>query len=99
VGETLVSSAARSSARLTGTGEESRSLNFHQERPEMLRPADYADPSIYQSTEANVEFAIKWSKDESMVTLDTWVDGQKKRLKMSAEQADLLREFLNANIC
>lgn len=64
----------------------------------MLRPADYADPSIYQSDEANVEFEIKWSKDESIVTLNVWINGQKKRLKMSAQQADLFREFLNANI-
>lgn len=64
----------------------------------MLRPADYADPSIYQSDEANVEFEIEWSDDESIVTLNVWINGQKKRFKMSTQQADLFREFLNANI-
>jgi hypothetical protein len=64
----------------------------------MRRPSDYADPSIYQSDEANVEYVIKWSKDQSVVTLDILVDGSKRRVKMTATQADLLREFLNCNI-
>jgi hypothetical protein len=64
----------------------------------MRRPADYADPSIYQSEEANVEFTLKWSKDESMVVLGLLVDGHMRRVEMSAQQADLLREFLNCNI-
>ncbi len=64
----------------------------------MRRPSDYADPSIYQSDEANVEYAIKWSKDQSVVTLDLLIDGGKRRISMTAIQADLLREFLNCNI-
>lgn len=64
----------------------------------MLRPSDYADPSIYQSDEANVEYEIKWAKDQSVVTLYLLIDGSKRRLTMTAVQADMLREFLNCNI-
>jgi hypothetical protein len=64
----------------------------------MRRPSEYADPSIYQSDEANVEYAIKWSKDHSVVTLDLLVDGSNRRIQMTATQAELLREFLNCNI-
>ena len=64
----------------------------------MRRPSEYADPSIYQSDEVNVEYAIKWSKDHSVVTLDLLVDGSNRRIQMTATQAELLREFLNCNI-
>ena len=47
----------------------------------MRRSVRIRRPSIYQSDEANVEYAIKWSKDHSVVTLDLLVDGSNRRIK------------------
>mgnify|MGYP003442641044 FL=1 len=62
----------------------------------MLRPSQLADPRIFQNE--TVEYEVKWSKDSTVVTLSLIVDGTRHRMKFTAAELDLLREFLNANI-
>lgn len=61
-----------------------------------MRPSQLADPSVFQNDD--VEYALKWSSDNTVATLSLIVGGSRRRITFTIEQLDLLREFLNANI-